>query len=354
MIAPVKAVDNGRQAPSPAARPRFDVRAMLKTLNTVEPAMPTYRVWKPYVPEALTVLAGDYGDGKSWIALAMAAHGSRGWLLPDETGKPSGSCEPWRTLYLSIENDPSTLRFRIDRLGGDPHNITIWNTDVAPLPTLSNLGALDGALATVRPALLVIDPLQSVVGGKLDMHRTNEVRAVLDPLAVLCRKHGCSPLCIMHLNKSQTLGAKYRMSGSVDFGAAARSILVVARDPSDPKRRVMAHLKASDSQVGVSQTFIIDGADSAVEFAWMGACSLTAEEILAANVKRSEQTDTKTDQALEFLRGALREGPVAKKLLEDKAEAQGISLDALKRAAGRLRVRYVSGGFPRCTKWTLP
>jgi RecA-family ATPase len=181
--------------------------------------------------------------GKTWVACAVAAALTRGWELPDgRTGTlpDSHTGEPQNVLYLTAENDPATIRFRIETLGGDTGRVFIWDTSVHPLPKLADGDLLDAAFAQVRPALSIIDPIQSGLDHRRNMDKANEVRPLLDALAALSRKYDCATLALGHLNKMSTQQAKHRIIGSIDFGAAPRSILIVAphRD-AGPEHRVL-------------------------------------------------------------------------------------------------------------------
>jgi len=76
------------------------------------------------------------------------------------------------------------------------------------------------------------------------MHRSNETRPVLDEMAVLAEEFKCAIVCIRHLGKSGRDRAIYRGLGSIDLSAAARSILIIGEDPSDPVKRVIAHAES--------------------------------------------------------------------------------------------------------------
>ena len=74
-------------------------------------------VWHPYIPRGkLTLLEGDPGQGKSWIALAIAAALSVGRGLPgeDKTTLPS------RVLVMTAEDGlDDTIRPRLDSMDAD-------------------------------------------------------------------------------------------------------------------------------------------------------------------------------------------------------------------------------------------
>jgi hypothetical protein len=327
----------------------------LRPLSAYAVSEPSY-LWRPYLQlGAVNLLVGDYDMGKTWVACAIAASQTRGWQFPDpRTGKPAdGVLEPSNVLYFTAENDPATIRFRIDRLGGDPDRVFIWDTSVKPLPKLSEIDQLDAAFGEVAPRSAIFDPIQSGLDHRRNMDKANEVRPLLDALAGLARKHTCAILGLGHLNKATGMQAKHRIIGSIDFGAAPRSILVAAPLRSaGPDHRVLVHLKSSVSRKGRALGYVLEGEDQNVEFTWTGAVDVDLDELLAA--PRSERTDSKTDQAVEFLREFLTSGEKTREAISEAAEARGISDGAIKRASQTLKVKVGSFGFPRKTTWSLP
>ena len=71
------------------------------------------------------------------------------------------------------------------------------------------------------------------------------------------------------------------MLGSINFVAAARSVLVVGYDPEDETgdRRILAHAKSSLARAGESLMFELSAEKG---FLWAGTSPLSAEEIFAA------------------------------------------------------------------------
>jgi putative DNA primase/helicase len=60
------------------------------TLSTVQSEAVTW-LWEPYIPlRKLTLLEGDPGVGKTWLALQIAACISQGYALPGPDGRPGG------------------------------------------------------------------------------------------------------------------------------------------------------------------------------------------------------------------------------------------------------------------------
>src|SRR5215510_7562222 len=90
-----------------------------QTLSEVEPQEINW-LWPPLIPFGMvTIMEGDPGVGKSYLAMHIAAQLSIGGSLPGVEKLKRG-----RVLYCSAEDDPAfTIRPRIDAMGGDPERI---------------------------------------------------------------------------------------------------------------------------------------------------------------------------------------------------------------------------------------
>ena len=294
-------------------------------------------LWEPYIPlRKITLMEGDPAAGKTWLALAIASAVSTGAPFPDPN---HGRCiyhrEPANVIYLSAEDGVAdTLRPRLDMMEANVENIyTVIGTceqGEEGLFSFSDIGLLDGLAASLRPALIVIDPLQAYLGAGVDMHRANETRPVLAKLAALAERHKCAVLVLRHLSKAVATKNIYRGMGSIDFTAAARSVLLAGCDPQDAKRRAIVQIKSSLAPTGAAQGYELkDG------FYWMGISELTANQILGSE-KETEKTD-KLQEAKDFLTDILKDGPVRKRDIEELAK--GISNVTLRRASNELGIK---------------
>ena len=90
------------------------------------------------------------------------------------------------------------------------------------------------------------------------MNRANEVRTVMKGLTQVANQTGCAIVLVGHLNKSQTANSAQRGLGSMDFRAAARSVLLVGRLKNDRNIRVMVHDKSSLAPEGNSRAFSLE------------------------------------------------------------------------------------------------
>ena len=61
--------------------------------------------------------------------------------------------------------------------------------------------ALTAYIAAHDVAVLVLDPLTSVMDGRIDAHRDREVRTALEPLGQLAEDTGAAVLGLVHLGK---------------------------------------------------------------------------------------------------------------------------------------------------------
>jgi len=226
-------------------------KAQVTCLADVQPESVNF-LWEPYiVRRKLNILEGDPSIGKTFLALQFATIVTRGSPWPNpRSGIPDLYNEPGNVLYMSAEDGlADTLRPRLDKMGADVSRFyaLVGSKDKEEKlngVTLADLDIIEQALQQVTPALVVIDPLQGYLGAKVDMHRANEVRPVLTGLAQLAEKYNAAVLCIRHLTKGATAKTMYQGMGSIDFTAAARSVILAGADPDNPDKRAIIQLKA--------------------------------------------------------------------------------------------------------------
>jgi len=337
----------GRYEPSSPCRGdrhRVDERRepMIVNLGDVQPEAVSW-LWPAYIPNGkLTILEGDPGVGKTTVALQIAAMVTRGHPLPDVGSGVRVCRKPAAVVYLSAEDGlADTLRPRLDAADADVtrvHAITgvrvqaSDGTEFTCALSLQEIAVLDTVLALLQPSLVVVDPLQAYLGSKVDMHRANETRPVLAALAALAEKHHCAILCIRHLGKSSQERAVYRGLGSIDFAAAARSIILAAHNPINPVNCVLAQVKCSLSPRGKSLGYQLrDG-----RFYWTGVEDISAEDLLRAPLGTEESSAL--DEASSFLKEMLNDGARPSNLLKREARRLKISDASLRRAKSRLGV----------------
>ena len=283
-------------------------------------------LWYPYIPLGkLTVIQGDPGEGKTTFVLAVIAALTKGEALPERE-----PLDPVNILYQTAEDGlADTIRPRLDVLGADCSRVLVIDESKREL-SLSD-ERIRQAMEKTGAKLLVLDPLQAYLGAEVDMHRANEVRPILKRLGSVAEQMGCAVVLIRHLNKMQGQKSGHRGMGSVDFQAAARSVLLVGRTKEDPQLRIVVPDKSSLAPEGESIAFALDPEQG---FQWKGYCAYNAEELLGGSTK---QVQTKTMQAEETLRNLLDKPAPAEEILR-RITAVGISERTLMTAKKNLGV----------------
>ena len=313
----------------------------LKLISLEDVAVEPVRwLWYPYIPLGkLTILYGDPGEGKTTLALWIAAACSRGQALPGgETG------EPLTILYQTAEDGlGDTIKPRLLESQADLQRIyTIDETDF-PLSMLDH--RIGEAIRDTHAQLVILDPMQAYLGEKVDMNRANEVRTVMKGLTKVANQTGCAIVLVGHLNKSQTANSSQRGLGSMDFRAAARSVLLVGRLKNDRDVRVMVHDKSSLAEEGPSRGFTLDNGT----LHWQeGYENLTADELLSGAARGN-----KVAMAEDLIREQLAGGhPVLANEIYQMAKAAGISRRTVEMAK-RNMPDVTARKLRNCWAWSL-
>jgi RecA-family ATPase len=207
----------------------------------------------------LAVLDGDPGLSKSVVTLDLAARVSAGLELPD-----SQPCEPAGVVVLSAEEGlRDTIRPRLDAAGANTErivalsNVAEGRTGERVISLTKDLAIIERAIERVGAGLVIIDPLMAFLSEKTDSHKDQDVRRALAPLATLAERKRAAVLIVRHLNKAADGNTLYRGGGSIAIIGAARSGLVIAQDPEDSERRVLAANKHNLSGAAPSLPFRI-------------------------------------------------------------------------------------------------
>lgn len=326
-------------APTPGVVPAAR-RSRVRRASEIAPQAVTF-LWCPYVPcGKLTLLEGDPGQGKSWIAAALATAGSRGEGLPG-----AAAFAPFRTLIFTAEDGlADTLRPRLDRLGADCDAVLLHDEPL-DLAQGEDFAEVEQAVAEHRPRLVILDPIVAYLGAKTDAYRANEVRAILAPLARLADRHACAVVAVRHLNKSRGSRSIYAGQGSIDFTAAARSVLLAGCGGDGDAERALVHIKSNLAAIGETVAYAIDDKG----FRWAGASQLRASDLLAPEA--SGEDASALDEARAFLRGELRDGPVSTAEIWARALKARISEHTLRRAKAREGVVACRQGYGPGGSW---
>ena len=162
--------------------------------------------------------------------------------------------EPANVLFQTAEDGiADTVKPSLVAAGADCSRV-MWK-DESQFPLCMTDDMLEELIKLTEPKLVILDPLQAYLGADVDMHRANEIRPVMSHLEKLASRYECAVVLIGHMNKNMGTKAAYRGLGSIDITAAARSVLVVARDKKQPDIRVVGHIKSSLAPEGDTVAF---------------------------------------------------------------------------------------------------
>ena len=314
-------------------------------LNTVTPEEVSW-LWPGRMARGkYQVLVGDPDLGKTTIALDCAARLSTGGTWPDGTACPQG-----KTLILTAEDGiADTIVPRIKKLGGDSSQVCVLEgvrdkQGTRPLNLKHDLDMLVAAIEEVRPALVIIDPISAYLGDT-NSFKDSEVRGLLSPVKDILERYNVTLLAIAHLNKNQQQSVIHRTSGAVAFVAAARLGWVVAKDPNDDDRRILAMFKHNLCAKAPSLTYELDGG----AVTW----DLTAPDIDAETLLQSSDPEARSKQqdAVAFLEDILEDGPIKQTDLFQTARKNGIAESAIQRAKSKIGIKPSKQGYGKDSFW---
>jgi len=301
--------------------------------------------WHPYIPyRRITIVEGEEGIGKSFLTLALITANSLGRGLPGR-----GPFEPGTSLLLSAEDGlGDTVRPRLEDMGADLSRVFAVDQ---PL-TLDEKGVLlfKTAIDEYRPSVVVIDPLFAYVGGKMDINSANQSRAISTWLGDIAEARQLTIIEVRHLGKSKGMGdARAAGLGSIDWRAAARSVLLAGWDRESDERGIV-QTKNNLAEHGDAVGYSLAGG----RFAWKASCSLTKEKILQQ--ARSDEERHVQSEAETILRDLLADGPQPSKEVVKEMRAAGFNDYQIRAARERMGVKSGKEGFGRdgTWNWSLP
>ncbi|HEU4649010.1 MAG TPA: AAA family ATPase [Gemmatimonadales bacterium] len=303
----------------------------------------------------LNLLEGHPGIGKSTLTMELAARVSRGQALPGGAAMAAAD-----VLLLSAEDGlGDTVRPRLEAAGGDPSRVHVLtgiqvDTDgeIVRFPGLpDDIGPISAEVERRGVRLVIIDPLGAYLGEHINSWRDADVRRALTPLALLAERTGAAVLAVRHLNKTTTGRAITAGGGSIGIIGVARCGLLVATDPEDSARRILAVVKNNLSQHPPALTFTLAETEGGwARITWGGTSAHTADDLVAADAEPGERS--KLDEAMDLLREWLADGPVLATEVQRLARENSIADKTLRRAKERLRIESLPHGAKRERKWS--
>ncbi|MEZ6140885.1 MAG: AAA family ATPase [Zavarzinella sp.] len=317
-------------------------------------------LWHGRIPLGkLTVIAGRPKAGKSFLTCDIAARVSTGSIWPD--GAP---CQQGEVIFMTAEDDPEdTIRPRLESSGADLSRIHLLHginsfdgtEEKEAMILLDDVEAIDEAIKnTTDCKLVIIDPVGSFLGRKVDAHRDNEVRSILAPIAKIARDNNVAIVLVCHVRKSAGNYADGQILGSVAFTGIPRSIYHLDRSEEDS---TLCRFLPGGTNVGPPMPglgFRITGDPARIEWE-PEPLDMTADDAMAeaaANNRPGPKSDI-LDSAITWLRSRLQCGAVHSKILFDEwINGEGGAKATLQRAKEALSI--VSRRCGSAWIWQLP
>jgi hypothetical protein len=322
---------------------------------------PVSWLWRDWLALGkLHILAGAPGQGKTTIAIAMAATVTSGGRWPD-----GSRCERGHALIWSGEDDPAdTLLPRLIAAGADKSRVhfvsgTRTEGELQPFDPATDMVQLAEQAARIgNVRLIVVDPVVSAVTG--DSHKNTEVRRALQPLVDLASTMGAALVGISHFSKGgQGQDPASRVVGSIAFTAVARVVLVAAKVKGEDgqDRRILARGKSNIGpddggfEYSIAQVEALPGIQAS-RIEWGAAVEGSARDLLTDPAEETEDGNAQ-DSAASFLQEVLKDDVVPVKSIEAEAREAGLAWRTIRRASDALGVMKRRGAENRWY-WSLP
>lgn len=202
-------------------------------------------LWDMRMPNnGITLLSGREGIGKSTISYDIIAKITTGKLDGCHHGTPHG------VGIIAGEDDWSAVIVpRLVAAGADLSRVHQLEAredgERSDISAPTDLNRLKSVCQEKDIVLLVLDPIMSVIDGKLDTHKDADVRKALEPLSRFCAENDIAVLALIHVNKSATTDPLNSIMASRAFGAVARSVLYCITDPEQEDRYLFGHPKSN-------------------------------------------------------------------------------------------------------------
>lgn len=147
------------------------------------------------VPGSVILLAGEPGVGKSTLLLEAVKH----WARQGRTA-----------LYITGEESAGQVRMRAERTGAVHENVY--------LAAESDLATILGHVDAVRPSLMIVDSVQTVVATGADgvTGGVTQIRSVTTALVSLAKNRGIAVILVGHVTKDGAVAGPRSLEHLVD------------------------------------------------------------------------------------------------------------------------------------------
>ncbi len=315
-------------------------------------------IWYPYLARGeVTILEGDPGLGKSYMAQMIGMHIVDGKKLP--TVKAHAVVKG-KVAYFDTENSVATVTKRRLSDNGCKNMAHYYQEEqFFMIDEEEVLEEVYEGIQGLKPDLIVFDTINTYIG-KADTHKASETQQALSYFVEIAKRFNCSVVLVRHLTKSTKDRALYRGQGSIAYAGIARVVITVGQHPDEPDTRVMAVTKLNITKKPMALTFTIESLKDTIKyqdrskFVWGEFVDLEADEILqsaSSNAKKDRKTEVE-----DALRDILTDGPMLLSEVKRAMEARGMNMKIVRTVSKEIGIVRETTGFgeKRVATWSLP
>jgi hypothetical protein len=210
---PPERADDWRENPRPERGAR---RLIARRLGDIELSPPDWLLQGILERDTLSLIFGDPGCGKTFLALD--------WACRIATGTPYRGHEVTQGPVVYIAGEGRQGLARRGRAWSIANNVTIVGADILTFPAIAAndameraelVAAVEAETANAAPAIVVVDTLARCFGGG-DENSTQDMSAFVRGCDALRERWGCAVLVVHHSGH----GDKKRARGAIALKAA--------------------------------------------------------------------------------------------------------------------------------------
>ncbi len=297
--------------------------------------------WENWIPKGkVTMVAGETGIGKSWLACAfIAAH--LGVIPYPNQAYPKDPNQSGNVLLLETEQFREEYILRLVKLGVDWQRVLFMrstNEDIQDEDYIPNLvkdfDYIDHLIQKENITAVVVDSLS---GGHHVDENSNQMGKIMNNLSTLAKKHHTPVIVVHHTRKKGMYEVdsitQDRIRGHSSIIQFTRSVIVLEKTNQPGVVRVK---QIKNNLAKLQEPFGMQIMDDGIRF------------VQATPDTPIEKISSKLEQAKAFLKAELATTGKDRKELLEKAEKLGISRASLYRAKNELNIHSMD------VKWYLP
>lgn len=242
--------------------------------------LPGFEGFIPY--SGISMVFGNPGSNKSTLTCLLAGIVTRNG---DGAIFMSGEDTPeMKPRLFATGADLSKCLFLSKRTAGADSSVTLPH-DIAALETLIEKHSV---------RLVVIDPIDNVLGIDVDSYKAQSVRYALNPLVGVAQRHKCAIVLVSHLTQEKTVNPMRRAGGSRLTGIARACSVMVPDRYDEGWTRILASFKNSWGPIPRSKTLKLETSyvpgreEPAIKVYVFGPSSATAKGVLYEKWGRDE------------------------------------------------------------------